>query len=49
MGKLSLRDRAILLAIVVLALYGLAAILWFMKFERDWTKSAKAYESAVKT
>ena len=42
MGKLSLRDRAILLAVVVLALYGLAAILWFMKFERDWTKSARA-------
>ena len=49
MGTLSLRDRAILLVVIVLALYGLAAILWFMTFERDWTKSAKAYESAVKT
>ena len=49
MGNLSLRDRAIMLSVVVLALYGLAAVLWFMKFERDWTKSAKAYESAVKT
>ncbi len=48
-GKLSLRDRALLLGVVVLALYGLAAILWFMKFDRDWSKSVKNYESAVKT
>ena len=49
MGKLSLKDIAILLAVVVLGLYGLAAILWFMTFERDWARSAKAYEAAVKT
>ena len=49
MGNLSLRDRAILLSVVVLALYGLAAVLWFMKFQRDWTKSAKEYDTAVKT
>ena len=49
MGKMSLRDIAILLAVVVLALYGLAAVLWFMTFERDWAKSAKAYDAAVKT
>lgn len=49
MGNLSLRDRAILLSVVVLALYGLAAVMWFMKFQREWTKSAKDYETAVKT
>ena len=49
MGNLSLRDRAIMLSVVVLALYGLAAVLWFMKFQRDWTKSAKEYDTAVKT
>ena len=49
MGKMSLRDIAILLAVVVLSLYGLAAVLWFMTFERDWSKSAKAYDAAVKT
>ena len=49
MGNLSLRDRAILLSVVVLALYGLAAVMWFMKFQRDWTKSAKEYDTAVKT
>ena len=46
---MSLRDCAILLAVVVLALYGLAAILWFMTFQRDWAKSVKTYDSAVKT
>ena len=49
MGNLSLRDRAILLAVVILALYGLAAILWFMKFSGEWRKSAKGYDEAVKT
>ena len=49
MGNLSLRDRAILLSVVVLALYGLAAVLWFTKFQREWTKSAKGYDDAVKT
>ena len=49
MGKMSLRDIAIVLAVVVLALYGLAAVLWFMTLERDWAKSAKAYDAAVKT
>lgn len=49
MGNLSLRDRAVLLSAVVLALYGLAAVMWFMKFQRDWTKSAKDYDTAVKT
>ena len=49
MGNLSLRERAILLGCVVLVLYFLAAIMWFMKFDRDWTKSMKTYESAVKT
>lgn len=48
-GNLSLRDRALLLGVAVLALYGLAAVLWFMKFDRDWSKSMKAYDSAVKT
>jgi len=49
MGKLSLRDQAILLAVVVLILYGVAAVLWFTKFSREWKKSGSAYETAVKT
>ena len=49
MGNLSLRDRAIVLVVAVLALYGLAVIMWFMKFDRDWTKAIRSYESAVKT
>ena len=49
MGNLSLRDRAILMSVVVLALYGLAAVLWFTKFQREWTKSAKGYAESVKT
>ena len=49
MGKLSLRDLAILLAVVVLILYGAAAILWFTKFSREWKKSGSAYETAVQT
>jgi hypothetical protein len=49
MGNLSLRDRAILMSVIVLALYGLAAVLWFTKFQREWTKSAKGYAESVKT
>ncbi len=49
MGNLSLRDRAILLGGVVLVLYFIAAAMWFMKFDREWAKSVKTYESAVKT
>lgn len=48
-GGLSLRDRAILVIVVFLALYGLAAALWFMKFDREWSTSRKKYESALKT
>ena len=49
MGKLSLRDRAVLLSVVVLILYGVAAIMWFAKFRLEWKKSADAYDKAVKT
>ena len=46
---LSLRDRAILCGVGVLALYGLATAMWFMKFDREWKKSVRTYEAAVKT
>ena len=47
MSKFSLKEKAILLGLVVLALYGLAAVLWFMKFYREWKKSIAAYEKSV--
>lgn len=47
--KFSLRDQAIMLGLVALMLYGAAAAMWFLSFDREWKKAARKYESAVKT
>ena len=48
-GGMSLRDRAILLGMAVFLLYVLAAVLWFVKFDKEWKISAKRYDTAVTT
>ena len=48
-GGMSLRDRAIVMGVVVLFLYALAATMWFLKFDQEWRVSAKHYDAALKT
>ena len=48
MGK-TLREKAILAMIGVIALYAFAVILWFVSAESSWKKAAKAYDKAKKT
>ena len=48
MGK-TLREKAILAMLGVVALYAFAVILWFVSAESAWKKAAKAYDKAKKT
>ena len=48
MGK-TLREKAILAMLGVIALYAFAVILWFAFAESSWKKAAKAYDKAKKT
>ena len=48
MGK-TLREKAILAMLGVIALYAFAVILWFVSAESSWKKAAKAYDRAKKT
>ena len=48
MGK-TLREKAILAMLGVIALYAFAVILWFASAESSWKKAAKAYDKAKKT
>ena len=48
MGK-TLREKAILAMVGIIALYALAVILWFVSAESSWKKAAKAYDKAKKT
>ena len=48
MGK-TLREKAILAMLGVIALYAFAVILWFVSAESAWKKAAKAYDKAKKT
>ena len=48
MGK-TLREKAILAMLGVIALYAFAVILWFVSAESSWKKAAKAYDKAKKT
>ncbi len=48
MSGMSRRERTVLAVIGVIALYGLAALLWFSGREAAWAKSRKAYENAKK-
>lgn len=45
MGK-TLREKAILAILGVIALYAFAVILWFVSAESSWKKAAKAYDKA---
>ena len=45
-GKL--REKAVLAVIGVVALYALAAALWFLRQGGEWSKSVKSYERACK-
>ena len=47
MGK-TLREKAILAMLGVIALYAFAVILWFVSAESSWKKAAKAYDKAKK-
>lgn len=48
MGK-TLREKAILAILGVIALYAFAGILWFASAESSWKKAAKAYDKAKRT
>ena len=48
MGK-TLREKAILAVLGMVALYAFAVILWFSSAESSWAKAAKAYDRAKKT
>lgn len=48
MGK-TLREKAILAILGVIALYAFAGILWFVSAESSWKKAAKAYDKAKRT
>ncbi|MBQ8114001.1 MAG: hypothetical protein IJ146_12445, partial [Kiritimatiellae bacterium] len=49
MAGMSRRDRTILAVVVVVLMYGIAALIWFSGREAAWAKSRKAYENAKKT
>ena len=49
MNNKSLREKAVLAVLGVVALYAFAVVLWFMSQEDAWKKSAKAYDKAKKT
>jgi len=46
MSGMSLREKAVLSAIGMALLYGLAIALWFMSQEAAWKKAAKTYDRA---
>ena len=48
MGK-TLKEKAILAMLGIIALYAFAVILWFVSFESSWKKAVKAYDKAKKT
>ena len=48
-GAKSRRDRMVIAIVVVVALYALAALLWFTGRGAAWTRARKAYEKEFKT
>ena len=48
-GAKSRRDRMIIAIIVVVALYALAALMWFMGRGDAWARARKGYEKELKT
>lgn len=49
MNNLSLKEKAVLAMLGMVALYAFAVILWFMSQEAAWKKAAKAYDRAKAT
>ena len=48
-GSKSRRDRMVIAIVVVVALYALAALLWFTGRDQAWAKARKGYEKELKT
>ena len=48
MNNKSLREKAVLAVVGVVALYAVAVGLWFMSQEQAWKTAVKKYESAQK-
>ena len=44
MNNKSLREKAVLAVLGVVALYAFAAVLWFMSQEEAWKRASKAYD-----
>lgn len=44
MGETSLKDRAVIAVVVVIALYAVAVVTWFMYAESAWKRSNAAYD-----
>ncbi len=49
MNNKSLREKAVIAAVVVLALYAMAVVLWFVSQPDAWKRAAKVYAGAKKT
>lgn len=49
MNSMSLRQKAVAAALVVIALYVGAALFWFLAAESNWKKAARRYAQAKKT
>ena len=49
MNNKSLREKAVIAVVVVLALYAMAVVLWFASQQDAWKRAAKVYAGAKKT
>ena len=49
MNNKSLREKAVIAVVVVLALYVIAVVLWFVSQQDAWKRAAKVYAGAKKT
>ena len=49
MNNTSLREKAVIAVVVVLALYAMAVVLWFVSQQDAWKRAAKVYAGAKKT
>ena len=49
MNNKSLREKAVIAVVVVLALYAMAVVLWFVSQQDAWQRAAKVYAGAKKT
>ncbi|MBQ4439733.1 MAG: hypothetical protein II909_01155 [Kiritimatiellae bacterium] len=49
MNEISLREKAVLAVLGVVAMYALAVGLWFLSQEAAWKKAQKRYEKALDT